>query len=657
MSTRENSPLLTPEQNDMIAPFIETYVNSVAYSQERKKIIIDIVNKLGKQFTETQIRQLIQNRISRSKNKHMRESAPIAPKYITNSYQIYQPNPVPDYMEVSTSLNDPFYEQNTFRDDKYVWICYKKEKRVKDEWAMYFKCSNCNSKMNIHKKKTGKLTYDYKNQSHKESCIVDQYLKEISDLHLLDMKAQAIESYRISKGQKSTVAIAAEIAHVAHKSRIEDPNKLVPVVTTRVVNNWINNAKPIKSSEQMQLEIPHEIKTPDGVNLYHRQSKTHPSVMHFFFTEDALVMSSQTTRLLLDGTFRTTPPGFYQVFNGQGYDLKSGSYYPIFHVLLQRSDEETYFNCLLEIVALLSFNSLNKILVDFEQASIRGIERVLVPNHPKAVIQGCYFHFTKALRTKIDSYPAEIKSQLHVIFEVLILTPFISLHNIGVLMDYLGKVELLCDCGLIDYWHKTWGFNGLFKPSLWNTSDKIDKEFITTDGIERFHREMDDKLGLHQKITDFVRILYDIDVDIQHKVQNNQTNCSPKERITQNECLTKIKSFLKQNDLQFIYEAEKPIEGIIIRRPILKSSVNTRKPVKPGRGRPPKADKKRDCIIKKKRKESFASSRQFPAENLDYQGYFQYCPQYGGPFYCQYMQPPSFPSLNPIDGQFENLHL
>lgn len=638
MYSKENSPLLTQEQNEIVVPFIEEYLSCAAYSQERKNIISAIVVKLKNQFTETQIRQLIQNRISRAKNKTKRESSPIGPQYTTNSYQFYQPNQVPEYMEVSTSLNDPFFEQNTFRDDKYVWICYKREKRIKDEWAMYFKCSKCNSKMNIHKKKNGKIIYDYKNESHTESCIVDQYLKEISDIHLMDMQAQAIESYRISKGQKSTVAIAADVAHAAHKNRVEDPFKLVPVVTTRVVNNWINNSKPIKNIEQMQMEIPHEIKTPDGVNLYHRQSKTNPSVMHFFFTEDALIMAKETTRLLLDGTFRTTPPGYYQVFNGSGYDSKSGSYYPIFHVLLKGSNEETYFNCLLEIVALSTFNSLNKILVDFEQASINAIERVLLPNHPKAVLQGCYFHFTKSIRTKIDSYPLEIKSQLQIFFEVLVLTPFISLHNIGILIDYLGRVELLCNCGFIDYWNKTWGFNGLFKPSLWNTSEKIDKEFITTDGIERFHREMDDKLGLHQKIADFVKILYNIDVGIQHQVQNNQTNCAPKERITQNECLMKIIRLLKQDDLSFTFEAEKPIDGIIIRRPILKSSVNTRKSVKAGRGRPPKVDKNRDAIMKKKRKESIlletqsnaeANIQQFPQENLHYPDQFQYYPQLG----------------------------
>lgn len=42
----------------------------------------------------------------------------------------------------------------------------------------------------------------------------------------------------------------------------------------------------------------------------------------------------------------------------------------------------------------------------------------------------------------------------------------------------------------MEYWETTYGLEGLFKLCLWRAYEKIEPEFITNDGIERYHEEM-----------------------------------------------------------------------------------------------------------------------------------------------------------------------
>lgn len=641
----EKAPCLTPEQITIITPFVQKYIESEAYSFERKEIITNITNQFGNQFTERQIRQWIQNRISRAKRNCVNESERIEPIYKPNSYTPYIPNQVPNYKEVCTAYNDPFYEQNTYRDENYVWICYKKEKRIKNLWTMYFKCSKCNSKMNIVKKTDGTLLSEYKCDLHTEACAMNQKLVEISEIHLQDIKAEAIKLYRDSQGAKSENEIAAEIAHVVHSKHVEDPQKLVPRVTPKMIRNWLISCRPVKEKDLMDFQVPNEIQMPDGKSVYHRQSKTNPSLMHFFYTDDAESMAKETPVLLLDGTFRTAPPGYYQVFNGQGYDLKSRAYYPIFHIILQGSDEATYVSALLEIIPVLNFNNLKKVLVDFELASINAIIRVIQANCSNEVVQGCYFHFTQAIRKKFEKFPSEIKSTFQKFFEAIILTPFISYENISILTNFLDSMELLQQYDFMTYWYDTWGFNGLFKPELWNTFNKIDKEIITTDGIERFHRELDDKMSPHPRMSVFIKTLFEIDMRIQHQVQNSETSAAPLKRKTQNEYLDQIKKLLGY-DIDFKYEPINIPNGIFLRPPILRSSVNVKKPAKAKRGRPPKNISK--SINEQKRKyQKKAKKSDLIMESMEF---MDEIPQSSESLNPQYERLPNhFTSINEMD--------
>lgn len=567
----QGSRSISEEEGKIIEPYLEEYSLSEPYSQKRRDIIKELSNQLGGQISETKIRQWIQKRNAKAKrDEKIANPSTTPPKYAPNIYSITQPYQNPNFQETSSVLGDPMYQQISFHDDNFIWICYKREKRVKKLWTMYLKCSKCNSKMNISKSRDGRITYEYKEDLHTESCAVNQHLHEISDNHLLDMRSQAIQSYLDSKGTKSEVTIAAEVAHAAHMKRVQDPTKLVPRATAHQVKNWVSNLKPVNEKKMMSLPIPISAQMPDGKNLYCRQSKTFPATMHIFFTDDAISMAKETPRLLLDGTFETSPPEFKQVFSGQGFDRKSQSYYPLFHALLQGSDKRFYRACLVEIVELLSFNSLNKILVDFEHASIKAIKKVLIPNYPNVVVQGCYFHYSQAIRRKIDSLAPEVKSQLQVFFNALLLAPFISFKNVDILNSYMESITLLHTSEFMDYWTRTWGFKGLFKPKLWNAFGKIDKEFVTTDGIERFHREMKKSLGSHPNLMKFIKDLYQIDVTFQHQVQNNETDRVPEERPSQNTCLKRIQEILGE-DINFILDTEKPVDGIILKPSTLKT--------------------------------------------------------------------------------------
>lgn len=106
--------------------------------------------------------------------------------------------------------------------------------------------------------------------------------------------------------------------------------------------------------------------------------------------------------IYMDGTFRTAPKGFYQMFNIIANDSNSHINIPVAHIPMTHKTQFLYehvFNTLLNIASdnglELSFDS-KTIMTDFEKPIRNAIKNIL-----KGVkLKGCFFHFVKALWSK-----------------------------------------------------------------------------------------------------------------------------------------------------------------------------------------------------------------------------------------------------------------
>lgn len=101
------------------------------------------------------------------------------------------------------------------------------------------------------------------------------------------------------------------------------------------------------------------------------------------------------SQLLIDGTFKSCPSGFYQIVNIAGYYEEINSIIPIFMIPTTGKSFYLYDSILNDVKKIMKDNQidsnslLKRVLIDFE----KGLQKAVKLNFPKMVIDGCYFHY------------------------------------------------------------------------------------------------------------------------------------------------------------------------------------------------------------------------------------------------------------------------
>ena len=108
------------------------------------------------------------------------------------------------------------------------------------------------------------------------------------------------------------------------------------------------------------------------------------------------------SQILIDGTFKSCPSGFYKVINIAGYYKDINSIIPIFMIPSTGKTFKLYNSILEDVKKILKENQINeanlpnRIIIDFE----KGLQKAVRLNFPNSIIDGCYFHFVKLLWSK-----------------------------------------------------------------------------------------------------------------------------------------------------------------------------------------------------------------------------------------------------------------
>ena len=103
---------------------------------------------------------------------------------------------------------------------------------------------------------------------------------------------------------------------------------------------------------------------------------------------------------LMDGTFKVSPRNYCQLLTIIIYDKALSLYIPGAYILLTSKESELYNTAFMNLKLIISsyvknFQDPEKLIVDFET----GLRKSLKTCFPKSVIDGCFFHFCKALWT------------------------------------------------------------------------------------------------------------------------------------------------------------------------------------------------------------------------------------------------------------------
>jgi hypothetical protein len=156
---------------------------------------------------------------------------------------------------------------------------------------------------------------------------------------------------------------------------------------------------PRNVTNAADIAVPAEYKlTSDGRNfLLHDSGEGDPDRLLLFGTEESLDWLVAREHWFSDGTFKTCPEVFYQLYTI--HILFHHTVIPAVYVLTQKKDEGTYTRILEIIKSLRPQVNPKTIMMDFEQAARKAAKRTFTT----CDIHGCLFHLGQSLFRKIQA--------------------------------------------------------------------------------------------------------------------------------------------------------------------------------------------------------------------------------------------------------------
>lgn len=425
---------------------------------------------------------------------------------------------------------DPFHGITQMSIHGFRFTRYNIKDLADGSTTYYYRCLNktCNelARINVHKENFNYTLTCNENPHHSTTCKkCDE--KEHDIIQILEqLKLYAQELFRNNNDETQKAKIKALIIQKYNKYLQNHPEKIFPILKSTTIDSWFNSVPTVRSASIKMSQIPIEIINLNGGWVYAELRKGDDYMLFLCFPKMKNLAKS-ATKLLLDGTFTSAPEGFYQVLNGVGYIPAFGRFCPLFHILLENQKQNTYKEALLFIFNQFEFTVLDTIHIDFELALYNILDSFFPYIEPemkrKYLIQGCLFHFKQCLRKNFEAlYGSD--EDLDKYLRAFLLTPYISDSDFLVFLDKMKKEHKISD--FYEYFQTNWGTSGRFPRALWKVSDKDPDAQITSDGVERYHHEVNKTIN-HPALEIFLKKLAELDFQIITNLENSLDTDDP----------------------------------------------------------------------------------------------------------------------------------
>lgn len=340
-----------------------------------------------------------------------------------------------------------------------------------------------------------------------------------------------IEKIRIMNQIRNKATLTRERANIIVSNTIsnikqEDVVTILPNLTsmcdsiTRVRNKCIGFVK----SEI--LDIPNVLKFDLHGDLFcqYDSGVKNNSRYVILFSSFKQSIIHNVKVILVDGTFRTAPHGFYQVVVIHGCVL--GKYYPLVYILMTNKTESLYKSAFHKVLKLTLMRP-EFIITDFERALINAIEACF----NDSLKYGCLFHYTQAIWKRIaglgsiteyknnSQFKKCVRYIMHLSFVPVIDVP--KFYNLIRKKIYEEKFDSLIN--FCEYFEKVYvgeidDLNNIVKPPIydirfWNVFDRIKKNLPrTSNGAETWNRIFNSRTEIpHPNIARFINELFQIE--------------------------------------------------------------------------------------------------------------------------------------------------
>lgn len=241
-----------------------------------------------------------------------------------------------------------------------------------------------------------------------------------------------------------------------------------------------------------------------------------------FSTAENLQFLSQCEQWLCDGTFRSVPSIFCQLYTIHG--LKNNKSLPLVYILAPDKSEKTYLEVLKQLKILNKNLKPKWLMMDFELAFINAFRA----KFSKTAISGCLFHFGQCLWRRIQSCGLQRKyntdPQFSLNIKKLMALAFVPEDDVIFAYDALINSDYFDDhehelSPLLEYFEETWiGRESRsrrrrraphFDISMWNCYNSILEDRIrTNNNMEGWHKGLNARVGgNHVQIGAFINSL------------------------------------------------------------------------------------------------------------------------------------------------------
>ena len=275
---------------------------------------------------------------------------------------------------------------------------------------------------------------------------------------------------------------------------------------------------PAEPQSLENLIIPDNMKkTLDGLYFLVRDSTVGNERVLMFTTSANVNYLAQSPFLIMDGTFKTVPTIFKQLYTIHGSigGNDNSRIMPLVYVLMSSKSEicyKTLFNDLMDFSDEHNINLQPRfILTDFEQAAIKAAHEEFQGVQNK----GCHFHLSQNIYRKVQALGLTTQYESDEDFSLLIrhipALAFLPHEDIPAAFDEL-RTHMPEEADRLMEWFEIYYIRGrirrimrngtvvrtdpLFPPSLWSVTDNIENDFPRTQNfVEAWHRRWETLVG------------------------------------------------------------------------------------------------------------------------------------------------------------------
>ena len=357
---------------------------------------------------------------------------------------------------------------------------------------------------------------DFENQCKCRAITVDDEVTNVSREHNHAGDPASTQVYKFMNEVKDKAENTKDTPHVIISTVASQVSQAVAAALPST-NSMKRSVRRVRQKENIGLVVPlhrkdlvfaeDQTKTNNGDKFLMFDSGPVDNRMLIFSTDRNLQFLSTCSNLYADGTFKTVPSLFEQLYTIHG--LKNGLTIPLVYALLPNKKENTYVEFLKQMKGLVPNLSISSILTDFEIGMINAISS----EFPSCTNYGCFFHFCQCLYRKLCEFglkshydtDAQFALNIRMLSALAFLPPNRVVEGFNMLID--SEIIPHEAENVLDYFEDTWigrpdrrgrRRGPKFNIDIWSCYDRVEKDLPkTNNSVEGWHRGFMQQVSSH----------------------------------------------------------------------------------------------------------------------------------------------------------------